>query len=93
MFIKIKINNQFLIKQGLKIALEIARYELTSEQIDRINNLINQLDNSQNKLELTTSQFIIFDIKDCIRIFKRSESIQWIRTDFIREILALETSF
>jgi hypothetical protein len=93
MSIEIKINNQFSTKQGLKIALEICRYELTSEQIDRINCFINHLDNSQNKIVLTSTQDLMFDIKNCITILKRSESIHWIRNDFVKAVLAFEKLF
>ncbi len=87
MSIEIKINNPFFTKQGLKIALEIARYELNSEQIVRINNFINHLDNSFKKLEITTTQNLLVDLIECITIFKRSESIHWIREDFVKDIL------
>ncbi|MDQ0216279.1 hypothetical protein J2S13_002720 [Oikeobacillus pervagus] len=87
MTIRIELNNLFSAKHGLKIALEIARYEMASEQIERINNLINILDNSYKRLEIIIAQDLLLDLKECIAIFKKSESIHWIRDDFTKEVL------
>lgn len=84
------INSPFPTKQGLKIASEIARYELTSEQIERINNFISILDNSHNRMEVTCSEDLMYDIKECVRIFKNSDTIYWTREDFIKELLYFE---
>ncbi|MGM0792401.1 MAG: hypothetical protein ACQEUD_20070 [Bacillota bacterium] len=87
MDIEITINNPFFAKHGLIIALEIARYELSSKQIDRINNFISLLDNSFKKSKLTVSSDLSFDLDKCVSIFKESASIQWIREDFVTEVL------
>jgi len=90
MCIEVIVNKPFPTKQGLKIALEIARYELSSEQIDRIDSFINLLDNSFKRFELTTTSLLLYDLKECVNIFKKSQSIQWVREDFVNEVLIFE---
>jgi hypothetical protein len=87
----VKINNQFNVKQGLTISLEIARYELSSGQINRINAFINQLDNSFNNLNIQSTRELLNDVEECIQVFKKSETIKWIRDDFVKDIILLET--
>ena len=72
------------------MALEISRYELSSDQIDRINNFINQLDNSANELLFPISNQLLLDLNECIQAFKNSKSIYWIREDFVNEVLLFE---
>ncbi|MGE6721436.1 hypothetical protein ACQKGD_29600 [Peribacillus frigoritolerans] len=88
----IKINNTFSAKQGLTIALEISRYELSSNQIARIEEFINDLDSSSDKLSVPLSNPLLFDLDECVTIFKNSQSIHWIREDFVKEVLKFENS-
>jgi len=48
------------------------------------------LDNSTNKIELKTEDDLLSDIQECVTIFKKSESIHWIKEDFVNEVLHLE---
>lgn len=77
----------FPTKQGLIIALEIARYELSSDQINRITDFINILDNSYNEHKIIITGILYNDLMECIAIFKKSKSIHWIRDDFVKEVL------
>src|SRR4051812_47129728 len=86
----IDINNPFSAKQGLTMALEVSRYELSSEQIDRITNFISNLGQSTYQMSITTSDQLLLDLDKCVKIFKNSQSILWIRDDFVNEVLRFE---